>query len=322
MSQLSMEIRIELRKLGASKLSYLIDRVLEKTGSSVKMTTKQLCTIAELKRDFVQDALDIDSLRSRLCLPKKTREAEENNLDLLRTFDLIEGIMYSYKVKTPHKVGHRQPTIFRLPSSKELDEAFRVRYPTYIQVRLDTYLRYKADITQFLTVISPGRHSYGEIAKAAGVSDSTVKRHEKIAETQVLRHYASVPMSQWSIDALPEDYNDYLKNDKKYKFRGAWLEYKGIKEPYAKTGFQKHLLRGGTKDTIVVRWNKRGDHFAREGLVIERPIDDAEKKKFAHINDAVHKGLITLEQFTQLYPGLFGKSSPSPIKANNVTMKG
>jgi hypothetical protein len=216
--------------------------------------------------------------------------------------------MYSYKVKSPHKVGHRQPTTYRLPNSKELDEVFRVQYPTFIQIRLDTYLRYKADITQFLAVISPGRHSYGEIAKAAGVSDSTVKRHEKIAETQVIRHYASIPASQWNVDALPEDYDDYLKNDKKYKFRGAWLEYKGIKEPYAKTGYQKHLLRGGTKNTIVVRWNKRGDHFAREGLVIERPID---KKKYEHINDAVLKGLITLEQFTQLYPGLF---APAPTR--------
>jgi hypothetical protein len=74
-----MEARIGLRKLGASKLAYLIDRVLEKTDGSVKMTVKQLCTIAELKRDFVQDALNIDGLRSRLYLPKKTRKAEENN---------------------------------------------------------------------------------------------------------------------------------------------------------------------------------------------------------------------------------------------------
>jgi hypothetical protein len=276
------------------------------------MTIKELCFIADLKREFVETALDIEDLRNKISLPQKERKQENSQADLLRTFGLIEGIMYSYKPKTIQKVGHRQPTIYKLPSSTELNKTLGIEYPTYITVRLDTYLRYKADISQFLSVVTPGRLSYGEIARAAGVSYNTARRHEVIAETQVVRKYANVKMSEWNVDALPEDYQDYIEHDKKYKFRGAWLEYKGIKEPYAKTGYQKHLLRGGTKDTILVRWNKKGDHFVRDDLVVERPIDEREKEKFARTSKAVYDERITLEQANQMFPGLFSPRTTKP----------
>lgn len=304
MNQLSMESRIGLRKLGLSNLSYLLDKVLNKTNGTAEMTIADICTITGLSRRVVEKALRVTAIRNNL-LPQPTRELQNEQTELMHHFELIESILYFYYVKTVQKVGHKQASIVRLPSSAEVDKVFGVTNPTYIPVRQGTYPHYKADITQFLIVVEPGLHSYSEIARAAGVSESTVRRHEVIAETTVVRHYAGVPMSQWDIDELPEDYNDYMTN-KKFAFRGAWLEYNGVEAPYARTGYQKLLLEGGTAETIEVKWNKRGDHFARPDLVVERPVDEHEKKMFSLWADAVYQGKKTQQEYIKRFPKLFG----------------
>lgn len=309
MAQLSMETRIELRKAGLSKLSYLLDKVLQKSDGSVEMTVAQICETTGLKRKFVENAVNIDRLRT--TLPKTTRKAETEGIEHMFTFDLILGIMYSYKVKKVHMVREYESTCYHLPSSEDLDTIFKVQHPTYMRVRLNTFLLYKADITQFLTVKQPGLHSYKEIAKAAGVSESTVKRHEDVAGTRVIRHTnEGIPLSKWDLDSLPDTYADYVEHNKKYKFRGAWLECNGIREPYAKTGYQKHLMRGGTKDTIFVKWNTRGDHFARKDLVVEKAIDEHEKKMMELYSDRVYLGKMTMEAFKNRFPSMFRQSVP------------
>ena len=263
--QLSTETREELVKIGYTALARFVDALYSLgwqagesfTQSDAEKALEGILSPWTIRKALAQgDGKNLDKRESKY--KGKYKQDRQNNIICgnLSLFLLLPSL-----VSISHKKTKGRPKkYYRLPSAKEINEAFgivsTVKHSDTIELEhIRSAPQYRAETQAALIRRRPNFYSNFYHAKRLGISPTTARKYLKLAQVEVIpRAPEKVELSENDIEQLPKEWSN-----KKAGY--IWLETdKGLKYRACRSQGERALAHGGKVYRL-----KRRSSFHRDG---------------------------------------------------------
>jgi hypothetical protein len=269
--QLSTETREALIKASYTALARFIDALYSLgwqageifSRSDAEKALEGILTSWTIRKAIKQgEGENIDKRESKYKGKYKQAEITELTENIIKCGNLSLFFLHPSKAPISHnKYKGRPKTYYKLPSKKEISQAFGIiskveHHDTIKLEHIKSAPQYRAEIYAALIRRRPSHYSRRTHSKRIGVSPTTTRKYDELAQVEVIpREPEKVELSIGKISQLPENWDNS-------KAGFIWLETRdGRKFRANKRGGEKALAHAQELGGQVYKLKRRSSFY-------------------------------------------------------------